>query len=678
MTTLTSMPSTAPLIRRKAVPYTAVPQIPQPDSPPEKTASTTSQPLTSSPRNGQPQKELSLFEIWWEETVACAIAASGLTAIVVTLLMVRNKPVPSLPFHVSVNTLIAIFAALLRVPALFVLAEGLSYEKWSWFTKERYLYDFAIYDNASRGPWGAAQLLWRFRRTINGATLAAIATVVALLVDPFSQQLIQNRNCDLLLSSAIASLPRTRLYNQFGGHIAAGANALPNAFIGSMATGQFSTTFPQVSFHCTSGNCTFAGNYSTVGYCSSCIDISDQLMWSFRPNDTVPSYVLSLPLTYDDFPGVSVAPFEGERHKFTMVGGSNITMAWYNGSWSNETTDTIPGYAYQCAFNPCIHTISGTVINGTLREQTLQRGPIFGDTLVPGPPGFTLYSPVVDLACINDTSRHNLHDLGYEFDDSTRWLPYNVCVGTEVNTTTLKYSTWFNMTEIAPYTDAAAASGFYTGSSSNWNLSNKGLEIVPQECIYQNPDALGISLYLYLQSYFTGNVSVYEDDHTEYYGPMVPMSVFLSGATDNNLNGSLEKVQYLMQNITDSMTTYIRMNGDVSMSDPVTGTASYTTICVHVRWGWIALDAAFVVLLLVFFLALLVDAPSKKSMRIYSRHNLKSSALATLFHGLDVSVQERALDVGYFNTLEAIEEIAKDQSVVLQQTRCGMKLSYAK
>lgn len=93
---------------------------------------------------------------------------------------------------------------------------------------------------------------------------------------------------------------------------------------------------------------------------------------------------------------------------------------------------------------------------------------------------------------------------------------------------------------------------------------------------------------------------------------------------------------------------------------------------------WIALNAAFVVLLLVFLLALLIDAPSTKSTRMYSRHNLKSSALTTLFHGLDVSVQERALDVGHFNTLNEIEKMAKDQAVILQQTPYGMKLSYTK
>ena len=75
---------------------------------------------------------------------------------------------------------------------LFAATESIGQAKWLLFRKEgRNLIDFNTIDEASRGPWGAFQLLYRFwdGRTIL-ASVGAFIVLVSLAVDPFTQQIL--------------------------------------------------------------------------------------------------------------------------------------------------------------------------------------------------------------------------------------------------------------------------------------------------------------------------------------------------------------------------------------------------------------------------------------------------------------------------------------------------------
>ena len=74
---------------------------------------------------------------------------------------------------------------------LLVATESIGQAKWLLFRKQsRNLADFKTIDEASRGPWGAFQLLHRFwdGRTILPSA-GAFIVLVSLAVDPFIQQI---------------------------------------------------------------------------------------------------------------------------------------------------------------------------------------------------------------------------------------------------------------------------------------------------------------------------------------------------------------------------------------------------------------------------------------------------------------------------------------------------------
>lgn len=132
-------------------------------------------------------------------------------AIVVTLYPYNSHPMPQWPYHLSINTLIAIYTTVLKATMLMVTAEGLSQLKWAWFSRYRPLQDLARYEKASRGPWRSLRLLWTLRVRDIVSSLGAFVAVAALVIDPFTQQVVQASTCPTAGPKAQASIPRTNL-----------------------------------------------------------------------------------------------------------------------------------------------------------------------------------------------------------------------------------------------------------------------------------------------------------------------------------------------------------------------------------------------------------------------------------------------------------------------------------
>jgi hypothetical protein len=82
--------------------------------------------------------------------------------------------------------------------------------KWQWFCRPRKLLYFNILAEASRGPWGSADLLWKTRRP-SVVGLGALITIFAIGVDPFLQQIISYPTKSVETGSA--SLARAQMYD---------------------------------------------------------------------------------------------------------------------------------------------------------------------------------------------------------------------------------------------------------------------------------------------------------------------------------------------------------------------------------------------------------------------------------------------------------------------------------
>jgi hypothetical protein len=62
----------------------------------------------------------------------------------------------------------------------------------------------------------------------------------------------------------------------------------------------------------------------------------------------------------------------------------------------------------------------------------------------------------------------------------------------------------------------------------------------------------------------------------------------------DNGNTSYVIIEEAFENMSESLTNYMRLNGQVNQSVTVTGQVLHYATCLNVQWGWIALPAVVV------------------------------------------------------------------------------------
>ncbi|KAF1996400.1 hypothetical protein P154DRAFT_443513, partial [Amniculicola lignicola CBS 123094] len=101
------------------------------------------------------------FGWWWE--VSSIFVATICTCLSMTVLFYTDgKALTEWKLPIQPNSLIAIFSTIAKSALLVPIAEGLSQLKWTYFEvpEPRELAQMQVFDDASRGPWGALVFLW--------------------------------------------------------------------------------------------------------------------------------------------------------------------------------------------------------------------------------------------------------------------------------------------------------------------------------------------------------------------------------------------------------------------------------------------------------------------------------------------------------------------------------------
>lgn len=101
---------------------------------------------------------------WTFEIISLLVAVCAVGAIIGVLAAYEDRPLPSWPYSITINALIALLATIANASLALPLSSGLSQLKWVRFkTRRAPLSDMEMFDDASRGTLGAAHLLLKFR-----------------------------------------------------------------------------------------------------------------------------------------------------------------------------------------------------------------------------------------------------------------------------------------------------------------------------------------------------------------------------------------------------------------------------------------------------------------------------------------------------------------------------------
>ncbi|CAI6323242.1 unnamed protein product [Periconia digitata] len=226
-----------------------------------------------------------VFKRWIYEIVTLSIAATCMAAIVVILLDIHGKDLVGRSEGITAFTVLSkITSAALLLPT----SEALGQLKWNWFhgNKSWEIWDFEIFDKASRGAWGSALLLFRTK----GRSLAALGAILTLLLianDTFFQQVLNLPQDWSLQSTGQISRtihyvpPNIMIYKDnldMAQQLSTTSQILTQYLLsnGTYPTAVDDGVRPDIPISCPTSNCTFP-RYKTLGVCSQCKDVTPML-----------------------------------------------------------------------------------------------------------------------------------------------------------------------------------------------------------------------------------------------------------------------------------------------------------------------------------------------------------------------------------------------------------------
>ncbi|KAI1086810.1 hypothetical protein F5B19DRAFT_110021 [Rostrohypoxylon terebratum] len=440
---------------------------------------------------------MKLISIWWLEIASCVVVVAMIAALAGTVQPYSGQPLSRWPYSFPINTIVSFYAEVMRAALVLVLGECLSQLKWSWFTSPRPLHHMEHYDSASRGPWGSLKLLWAIRLRAILPSLGGIIMILSLIVVPFTQQIVQFYNCNMVDTTLNASVPTTHI--AYSGHsgatqsIVASAQAVINS-------GVYSSELKQPSFVCSTGNCTFEV-YHSIGWCSHCEDISDQLEIQYADSGlltfTLPSSNLSATEKLETF----------------VMGAGGYGMQAILGWTANGTSRPLSqspwgkrGFgAAECYIGPCVRDYRGIVQGGRLSENFTSMSWNPSDDIENGQE-----VDYVNVPCLNASETQSLHDAGYNLDPQT--------------------TAWFRWTGL--------------------NLT-RDVYLRP-DCVYQSYGPQLFTLREYLTDMFTGKLEYAVGDIT---GPPILQTIYQEG------NVTYSTINDMYNRIAQGLTAWAREQG---------------------------------------------------------------------------------------------------------------------
>lgn len=570
----------------------------------------------------------------------------------------------------------------------------LSQLKWSWFREPRPLLDLERFSEASRGPKGAVQLLWTMKARLWTAVMPAFGALLilfALLIDPFTQQIVSFYSCPREAPELTATVPRTNnfsspLWTRSSMTVGTGGTGNIQADVGlqgSVYAGLLGGSTSDSSYvppACPSGNCTF-DPYWSLGMCSSCKDTTLLLRMDCKPYSWWNASSIAqkdeewnplAPLCNYTWPGeVGIEPSISERPwpQFNMTFGQLVTplagttiVGRDTGTWagddepaglasiatgsfarwlhpgdappfSNESSDLDElerGIgAAQCILYPCIREYRGDMRGGTFKEETMSSSPVSIVQEYFLGQKTPVGSVTVRVPCLVENERKTLSDMGYLLDTSTKWLA-------------IKGPDFFTI-------------GHKVNDKCVFSMIGRFYEDL--NTILQNilvPDA-------YSNQKWQGVYGGYPDWHQT--------STVLEAFHDYGY-ATLETLSARFQGMAGAMTSFMRRNpGDVPSESriPANGTAVISDTCVAVDWYWILLPVSLVSLAVSYFVVTICLIARAEYQNMW-----KSSSVATLYHGLDPEIRS---SLGSLASLQEMESAAQILSVQLRDFGSGWRFT---
>ncbi|KAK3322972.1 hypothetical protein B0H66DRAFT_620990 [Apodospora peruviana] len=239
---------------------------------------------------------------WWWEIGSMIVSVICLALIIAVLIKADNLALQSWYLPIQPNSLISVFTTVGKSAMMVSVATCLSQLKWRHFqTGARPLRNLQIFDDASRGPWGALMFFGYVRSPAITAFLLAFVTLVGLGFEPSAQQILDFGERTVRMEGTQASMGVANEYvsrahsnntnygatpmdyNLFNQDVLLLRSAYLNGILG---------TISEPSFNCPPGasHCEWP-IFSTMGLCSTFTNLTESIQRNCTTPEGVPTNV---------------------------------------------------------------------------------------------------------------------------------------------------------------------------------------------------------------------------------------------------------------------------------------------------------------------------------------------------------------------------------------------------
>lgn len=155
---------------------------------------------------------------WTWEIASAVFSIICLVLLAIFLQQVDGEQYDSWRYNLSPNTVASAIVTIAKAALLISVSSCISQIKWSQGEKAKRspLYHIQALDQASRGTWGSLEILWRWRLKPGLATAGALLTVLSMAIDPLAQQLLNYPSIRTKVPDATAYAQSAHAYSTQG------------------------------------------------------------------------------------------------------------------------------------------------------------------------------------------------------------------------------------------------------------------------------------------------------------------------------------------------------------------------------------------------------------------------------------------------------------------------------
>lgn len=229
---------------------------------------------------------------WSWEVIALLLSIGCQAALIVILRRMSDRPLYEWTAMISLNAMISIITLCSRFLLLFPVEAAISQLKWLHLRRPQRTLDFELFDQATRGPIGALQLL--VRRPLHMASAGCLVIIFASVMAPFIQQTVSYETRAVSSGNSSASFGYAYEYNTGGlnGYAGTGINPTEVDFTlrGAVIKGLYNFSLTP-EFNCP-GTCEWNETWTTLGFAHECRDVTEESLsnrrcWTFTYSEEV-------------------------------------------------------------------------------------------------------------------------------------------------------------------------------------------------------------------------------------------------------------------------------------------------------------------------------------------------------------------------------------------------------